>query len=304
MTVYEKSHKILDFQEEKVGDDSKNSEVKEQKVPIKVSLENVTSFIMMWLIAIFIVSSVDVATNGIMNWGGESYFILTIALTVYLIQLVVYSLIVLFGEEKLQDKGVRGLLKVVNLPVYVIMTLMSRIKPKTKDTNKQENKTKKYFSQDILDTFNTKVILDNGYVTYLNNIIVSDIDGVRTTVESRKLNLQDSKDKKRALLVDGIPISDKNVEEFYDSLYADYMISKDFNEKLKEYKRLEEEEEERLENLRFMNHNSRIAQDRKKEIEHLLYSNIRQEKVVKMRDNIEKELSKIKERVEDIDVVG
>lgn len=301
MTVYEKSYKIMDFGEENSTENPKRNKEKENRKPFNVGKEDVIAhtLILVVLVSIFWLFYTEIVKT--FDLEGVSIFTLVLIFTVYVLVASVCAAIVLFGDNP-RDKGVRKLMKKIYLPIYVIMILISRLikTEEVKGKKESKNKTKMYFSQDILDKFNTKVVLDNGYVTYLNNIIVSDIDGVRTTVESRELDLQDSQDKKRALLVDGVPINEKNVEEFYDSIYTDYKISKDFQDKLKEYKKLEKEEQERLEDIEFINHNSRMVERKKKEVEHLLYLNVRQEKVVKMRDNIEKELINIKKRVEDI----
>lgn len=301
MTVYEKSYKIMDFGEENSTENPKRNKVKENRKPINVGKEDVIAhtLIIVVLVSIFWIFYTEIVKT--FDLEGVSLFTLVLIFTVYVLMASVFASIALFGDNP-RDKGVRKLMKMIYLPIYVIMILISRLikTEEVKGKKESKNKTKMYFSQDILDKFNTKVVLDNGYVTYLNNIIVSDVEGVRTTVESRELDLQDSLDKKRALLVDGVPINENNVEEFYDSIYTDYKISKDFQDKLKEYKKLEKEEQERLEDIEFINHNSRMVESKKKEIEHLLYSNVRQEKVVKMRDNIEKELINIKKRVEDI----
>lgn len=290
----------MDFGEENSTEKPKRNKEKENRNPFNVGIGHVIAHM---LIIVLMVSSFWLfytEFDKLFDWEGITAFTVVLIFTVHVLLASVYAAIVFFGDAKLRDKGERDAMKILYLPIYVIMILISRLRNTEEVKGKKESKNKMYFSQDILDKLNTKVILDNGYVTYLNNIIVSDIDGVRTTVESRELDLQDSIDKKRALLVDGVPINENNVEEFYESIYTDYMISKDFNDKLKEYKKLEEEEQERLEDIEFINHNSRMVESKKKEVEHLLYSNIRQEKVVKMRDNIEKELINIKKRVEDI----
>lgn len=292
----------MDFGEENSTEKPKRNKVKENRNPFNIGKEHVIAHTLVIVLMVTSFWLFYTEFDKILEWEGIVAFTVVLLFTVHVLMASVYAAIVLFGDDKLRDKGNGELMKILYLPIYVIMTLISRLRntEEVKGKKESKNKTKMYFSQDILDKFNTKVVLDNGYVTYLNNIIVSDIDGVRTTVESRELDLQDSIDKKRALLVDGVPINENNVEEFYDSIYTDYKISKDFQDKLKEYKKLEKEEQERLEDIEFINHNSRMVESKKKEVEHLLYSNVRQEKVVKMRDNIEKELINIKKRVEDI----
>ena len=184
----------MDFGEENIAEKHKRNKVKENRKPINVGKEHVITHTLMMVLMVSSFWLFYTEFDKIFDWEGTSLFTVVFIFTIYVLLASVYAAIILFGDDNLQGKSVREFMKIIYLPIYVIMTLISRLRntEEVKGKKESKSKTKMYFSQDILDKFNTKVVLDNGYVTYLNNIIVSDIDGVRTTVESRELDLQDS----------------------------------------------------------------------------------------------------------------
>lgn len=176
--------------------------------------------------------------------------------------------------------------------VYKYLTIKYNVKMNQDIRVKLKNTFNKDFGE-VLLLLNREVELPNGYITYFKDILNGDKEGIKPNITYRVLR-DLGEDKKKKNIVHGVKLKGSELEDYYNKLYEDYSIAKNYESNLIKYKELEAGELQRREELEFIRKNAELNSQKREEVIPYLTTEKRKVVAKRMQEEVDKSLARIK----------